>query len=107
MTDLEDVKALKPLTQKKSKKTGKMPVKPQYLDLVNNIRVELGIPMNLSLLSRIGTDAYVNKLRKPNGEYDLKAIAAPYAKVKLEAEANKLEQKLAEKRCSIEAFKGK
>lgn len=67
-----------------------------YDHVINAIRVELQVPMNRSLLQRIALEEYVSKRTSTNGKADLKAIAAPYAKVKAAADVEKAKEKLTE-----------
>jgi len=92
----DEVKGLKPLTSDN----------PQpYDEIINQIREELGIPMNRSLLAKIATEDYIAKRTSSNGKVDLKAIAYPYARIKVAVEVEKLKAKLAEKEASIEDMK--
>jgi len=103
MTNLTDVKGLKPLKKKK---------KPQkYDNLVNEIRTQTGVPMNYALLSRIAVDAYVKKYEKPKGGYDLLGMTGAYADIakekQKERETKNLEirlEKLKEKQKRLEAL---
>jgi len=71
-----------------------------YDDLINQIREELGVPFNRSILAKIAVEEYVTS-KKGN----IKAIAAPYARIKIMADIESMKVKAAEKQKQLEALK--
>lgn len=96
MADEKKKKGLPALTPEKEQK---------YDKVINQIRTELGIPMNRQLLSRIALEEYMEAAKLQNGKYDIEGIAAPFKQVKLEKETKKLEAKLAKVKKEYDALK--
>jgi len=89
-------------------------IKGEYDGLINDIRTELDVPMNRSLLTKIAIEGYLAKRTKPNGEYDLKVIAEPVFKMREQLKAERALKnidvrlaKLKEKQAALEKLKSK
>ena len=76
-----------------------------YDGVINQIRTELGVRMNRSLLSRIALESFMSANKMPGGKYNLKMIAGPYEKIRLDGQTKKLEEKLAVMKRNRDALK--
>jgi len=76
-----------------------------YDGVINQIRTELGVRMNRSLLSRIALETFMNTNKLPGGKYNLRNIVGPYEKIRLDTETRKLEEKLVVMKRNRDALK--